>query len=118
MATVMEVLMMAFAISVMPAAQAYMPITGFCSSDADCISAEGEDVSCCAQWNLGMPVRVCKPLREVGDVCPVNAPPFPLIGGERQTSFCPCHQGLTCRRVRGQTLVGRCQDVGVIAAAH
>ncbi|CAH1239714.1 Hypp5874 [Branchiostoma lanceolatum] len=117
MATMLEILMIAVAISAIPA-QGYMPITGFCSSDADCISAEGEDVSCCAQWNLGMPVRVCKPLREVGDVCRVNGAPFPLVGAGRQTTFCPCHQGLSCLRVQGQVLVGRCQGPGLLPAAH
>ncbi|XP_019640283.1 PREDICTED: uncharacterized protein LOC109482064 [Branchiostoma belcheri] len=90
-------------------ASGLMPITGFCQSDADCIHADGDDISCCAQWNVKMPIRVCKSLRKEGQVCKVNTPDFPLLERQRNSFLCPCHGGFECQPLEGKYRVGKCK---------
>ncbi|CAH1269038.1 Hypp4070 [Branchiostoma lanceolatum] len=90
-------------------ASGMMPITGFCQTDADCIDADGDDTSCCAQWNVKMPIRVCKSLRDEGQICKVNSPDFPLLIRQRNSFLCPCHSGFECHPLEGKYRVGKCR---------
>ncbi|CAH1238022.1 prokineticin-1-like [Branchiostoma lanceolatum] len=71
-------------------------ITGGCRSDYECIANKGENW-CCARWNLGSGIAVCKPRGRVGDECHIssNLMPYPL---EAPRAFwrCPCGPDLGC----------------------
>ncbi|XP_019630372.1 PREDICTED: toxin MIT1-like [Branchiostoma belcheri] len=71
-------------------------ITGGCRSDYECIANKGENW-CCARWNLGSGIAVCKPRGRMDDECHIssNLMPYPL-DAPRAFWRCPCGPDLGC----------------------
>ncbi|XP_066275263.1 prokineticin Bo8-like [Branchiostoma lanceolatum] len=83
-------------------------LTGACETDTDCMGARGEGW-CCAKWNPGSTLSVCKKLGVVRDMChtTVESVPYPF-DGIRQFWRCPCEESLECVPITSETSIGRC----------
>ncbi|XP_035674300.1 prokineticin Bo8-like [Branchiostoma floridae] len=91
-------------------------LTGACETDTDCMGARGEGW-CCAKWNPGSTLSVCKKLGVVNDMCHTTgeAVPYPF-DGIRQFWRCPCEASLECVPITSETSIGRCggSDAAVV----
>ncbi|XP_078658750.1 prokineticin Bm8-d-like [Branchiostoma floridae x Branchiostoma belcheri] len=96
-------------ITVVQSCTSGLVLTGVCSGDAVCRQEWGNDY-CCALWNQGSAMHVCKPLGGVGEECHMasNRTPFPMES-RRQFWRCPCRDGLRCTRSSSDSQVGVCR---------
>ncbi|XP_019615126.1 PREDICTED: prokineticin Bo8-like [Branchiostoma belcheri] len=83
-------------------------LTGACVTDTDCMGARGEGW-CCAKWNPGSTLSVCKKLGVVNDICHTTGSTVPYpFDGIRQFWRCPCGDSLECVPITSETSIGRC----------
>ncbi|XP_066271746.1 prokineticin Bm8-d-like [Branchiostoma lanceolatum] len=84
-------------------------LTGVCTGDAVCRVEWGNN-HCCALWNQGSAMTVCKPLGAPGEQCHLasNRTPYPTEN-RRRFWRCPCRNGLRCTRSSSDSQVGVCR---------
>ncbi|CAH1253988.1 KISS1R [Branchiostoma lanceolatum] len=83
--------------------------TEVCTGDAVCRVEWGNN-HCCALWNQGSAMTVCKPLGAPGEQCHLasNRTPYPTEN-RRRFWRCPCRNGLRCTRSSSDSQVGVCR---------